>query len=470
LSRGDLGAYYEVITLLTIAATVATVGLDVGLVRYTALATDPGEMAAVRGYVRIVSRIALASSTILALGLWLFSPRLAQLFHAANLGPALRLGAISLPALVSAYVLVAPAKGLKLMWPSVLVNQLAQPAVHLIVTVSLVLAGMGLAGAVAGFTAAAVAAWVLALVLLVRLRLPAPSPHRRPATWPLIRFSAPISGMVLAGTMLLWVDTLLLGAFRTPGEVATYGIVVRLLSVTTAVLFAVIQIFGPFVAQLVARRDIPRLGEVLQIATRWTFIAAAPVLLSLVILGQPLLAFFRQPPTQGSRALVILAAAFLVDAGTGPVGHVLTMSGRSSLNLINNLAALGCNVALNLILIPRSGLIGAAWAWAIVIVLLNVTRIAEVWLLFRIAPFSSGLWKPAAAALLAAAGSMLTLHELRTMTASHPLVLIAAAGGVFYGLYVAIVWLLRLEAEDRNLIRTVLDTRLRGRRGGESPA
>ena len=45
-------------------------------------------------------------------------------------------------------------------------------------------------------------------------------------------------------------------------------------------LFAVIQIFGPFVTQLVARRELRRLGEVLQTATRWTFLAAAPVLLS----------------------------------------------------------------------------------------------------------------------------------------------------------------------------------------------
>jgi O-antigen/teichoic acid export membrane protein len=466
LSPRDLGTYYEVITLLVIAATMATVGLDVGLVRYTALAIESGDMAAVRSHVRVVSRIALGSSMVLALGLWLFSPRLAQLFHAANLGPVLRLGAISLPPLVSTSLLVAPAKGLKLMWPSVLVTQLAQPAIQLVVTVSLVLAGLGLAGAVGGFAAAAVVAWLLALTLMIRLDLPAPIAGRGTETWPLVRFSAPVSGMILAGTMLLWVDTLLLGALRTPAEVATYGIVVRLLSIASAALVAVIQIFGPFVTQLVARRDLRRLEEILQTATRWTFMAAVPALLSFMILGQPLLAFFRQPPGEGSRAILILASAFLIDAGTGPLGHILTMSGRSSLNLANNVAALVFNVALNLILIPRLGLVGAAWAWGIVIVLLGVARIAEVWLLFRIDPFGRSLWKPAIAALPAAAGSMLTLHELRAMTASPPLVLIAVAGGVFFGLYGGIVWLLRLEAEDRFLLRTVM----RLRRGGESPA
>jgi O-antigen/teichoic acid export membrane protein len=276
--------------------------------------------------------------------------------------------------------------------------------------------------------------------------------------------------MMLAGTLLLWVDTLLLGAFRTPGDVATYGIIVRLLSISAAALFAVIQIFGPFVTQLVARRNLPRLAEVLQTATRWTFTAAAPVLLLFMILGQPLLVFFRQPPTEGSRAIVILATAFLIDVGTGPIGHILTMSGRSFLNLVNNIVALGCNVALNLILIPRFGLIGAAWAWATVIVLLNAARIAEVWLLFRIGPFSRSLWKPAAAALLAGAGSMLTLHGMRSMTGSPALLLIAATGGVFFGLYGGIVWLLRPEAEDRYLIRTILKTRLRSRSGSESPS
>jgi hypothetical protein len=65
---------------------------------------------------------------------------------------------------------------------------------------------------------------------------------------------------------------------------------------------------------------------------------------------------------------------------------------------------------------------------------------------------------------------MLILHGLRSMTGSPALLLIAVAGGVFFGLYGGIVWLLRPEAEDRYLIRTILRTRLRSRKGSESPA
>ena len=47
------------------------------------------------------------------------------------------------------------------------------------------------------------------------------------------------------------------------------------------------------------------------------------------------------------------------------------MSGRSVQSLVNNLSALATNLVLNLLLIPRIGLVGAAIAWAAAIVISN---------------------------------------------------------------------------------------------------
>ena len=54
------------------------------------------------------------------------------------------------------------------------------------------------------------------------------------------------------------------------------------------------------------------------------------------------------------------------------------MSGRSGLNLANNAAAVVGNVALNLVLIPRFGIVGAAVSWAVAIV--GVNRTLTAWL------------------------------------------------------------------------------------------
>src|SRR5207249_8438862 len=125
----------------------------------------------------------------------------------------------------------------------------------------------------------------------------------------------------------------------------------------------------------------------------------------------PVLRIFHQPPSHGRIALVVLAAAFLVEAFGGPVGHVLTMSGRSWVNLANNAVSLFCNIGLNLLLIPRLGLIGAAISWAVVMVGLNVARILQVRSIFGITPFARSLARPVLA-LGVASGLAVTARHL----------------------------------------------------------
>jgi O-antigen/teichoic acid export membrane protein len=68
----------------------------------------------------------------------------------------------------------------------------------------------------------------------------------------------------------------------------------------------------------------------------------------------------------------------LVNLATGNVTVVLLMSGRSALNLANALVALVLNVTLNLVLIPRLGITGAALAWAVSLVYVNVAPLLQL--------------------------------------------------------------------------------------------
>ena len=267
-----LGVYYEVVAVLTLASTVGTLGLDVGVVRFTALAGDSGNHGHIRSVLKTGLLMAAVSSFALAVALWVAAPTLGGVFHSGEFAGALRLGVLAVPILATLSVLVAPGKGVKSMWPAVVSIQMTQPAVQLAATAVLAAGGLALGGAAGAFVVSAAVSWAVGWMMLCRLRLPKGEHSARPSAGPLVRFSAPVAGMVLTGTLLLWVDTLLLGAFRSPTEVAAYGIVVRLVAAATGVLATVIQIFGPFVTQLVTRGDLSRLRDVLHTATRWTFV------------------------------------------------------------------------------------------------------------------------------------------------------------------------------------------------------
>jgi O-antigen/teichoic acid export membrane protein len=180
-----------------------------------------------------------------------------------------------------------------------------------------------------------------------------------------------------------------------------------------------------------------------------------PLMVFLAAAGGSILSLLHQAPSGVSVAIPVLAAAFLVDALTGPVGHVLTMSGRSWLNLVNNAAAVAANVGLNLILIPRFGIAGAAISWAVVIIVVNAARVLEVRALVGILPFGPGSLRPLLALLPAAVGAIAVGRWL-VAGGSAPIVVMAIVAAVVAVLYAATLAVTGVPEDDRVFLRSLV--------------
>jgi O-antigen/teichoic acid export membrane protein len=457
-----LGAYYEIAALFSILTILAVFGLDIGVTRFTAIMSERRRFGEIRPYARSGLAIAAAASCALACLVVALAPALAHAFGSPSMATALRAGAAFIPAMTAAALLVAPSKGLKRMAPAVLAVQVVQPGAQLLLTLLLLWMGrLSLRTAAAALAMSGLLALVVAWWRGRWNRLPKPSvapaagDRRGHVTGRLLRFSLAAAGTTLTGTALLWVDTLLLGILRPTSEVAVYGLVVRLLTANAAILLAVTQILGPFAAQLAERRDLPRLQGVLRTATRLVTTLSAPFLALLLLLGVRIVTGLHQRGGIAATALPILCAAFLLDAMTGPVAQVLTMSGRPALNFANNLGGLACNIALNLALIPRLGITGAAVAWAVAIAAINAARLIEVRALLGITPFAPDLWKPAVAVAAAAVSGGATLRWAAGTDLGTAATLVATTV-VFGAVYVAAMIGLRPGEEDRRLFRVLI--------------
>jgi hypothetical protein len=115
-----------------------------------------------------------------------------------------------------------------------------------------------------------------------------------------------------------------------------------------------------------------------------------PLFLALATFAPFVLGVFGPAFAAGQSALLILSLAMLVNLGTGNVSMVLLMGGKSGWQLLNQGVSLAANIALNLWLIPRYGMSGAAVAWGVAIAVDNLMAVAEVWFLFGIGPFGPG--------------------------------------------------------------------------------
>jgi O-antigen/teichoic acid export membrane protein len=432
LQPAGAGALFELIALFTIASNTFELGADTGLLRWISRARAVGGLAQVRRVVAAALLPVAIVGTAAAVAIWVAAPDLARAFlHGLRPGEAvagIRIVAPLVPLGALSSCLVDGARGFGRTWPFLVVEGLGKPTARIILVLCALLAGLGLYGAIAAWgipVAVGLAASALMFTGILRAEIPVraahgggqgrPPPaepgsgqdperhegrHRRPqgqASGPrsrpgldFWRFTGPRAFQATFQVVILWLDILLVGAIVSGYAAGVYAAVSKLAVVGTFVLEGNRLAIGPQLSAMLARREYHRAAELFQTATRWLMLASWPLYLAFAIFPAVVLGIFGARYTAGAAALTVLSLAMLVNLGTGNVTVVLLMGGKSSWSAINAAAALVVNIGLNLLLLPRLGIVGAAIAWGASIVVDNVTAMVEVRWVLGIAPFGPG--------------------------------------------------------------------------------
>jgi O-antigen/teichoic acid export membrane protein len=157
------------------------------------------------------------------------------------------------------------------------------------------------------------------------------------------------------------IDIVLLGLLRRdPHELAAYGAAMMLAEAVTGPRYAMDPLLSAVAAATHTSGDRERLERNLREMVTWVGRLACPIGLALMIWGDLLLRLWGADYTIAFAALALLVVAHLLNATLGLHQWVVVMSGRPTLDLINNLCALVCATAVCVLAIPRLGLIGAA--------------------------------------------------------------------------------------------------------------
>ncbi|NNE24291.1 MAG: oligosaccharide flippase family protein [Rhizobiales bacterium] len=162
--------------------------------------------------------------------------------------------------------------------------------------------------------------------------------------------------------MLSYMDVIILNAWVPADQLAQYYAAARTVTLLSFVHFAVSAATAHTLAKVHASGDSQQLAAVMKRCVVWTFwptLACAAVFLPF---GHHILNIFGAGFAEGYAILPILTLGILVQAATGPVRYLLTMTGQQNLMAAMLFATAVLNVSLNLWLIPQFGNIGAAVA------------------------------------------------------------------------------------------------------------
>nr|WP_258544818.1 oligosaccharide flippase family protein [Micromonospora provocatoris] len=261
--------------------------------------------------------------------------------------------------------------------------------------------------------------------------------------------------------MVQRLDIVLLSALRGPADAAIYTAATRFLALGQLSSVALSSSVQHRLAAAFARDDRAEASQLYQAATGWLVLLSWPAYLIFAAFATPMLALFGSGYGDGRRVVVLLALTMLLATGCGMVDMVLNMAGRTAWTFYNAMTGTVLNVVGNLVLIPRYGILGAALAWTVSILVTNLVPLTQLWWSMRLHPFGAGT-RAAMALAVVALGLPL---GVATLLDAGPLVLalVTVAG---LAAYAAGVWRWR-----RTLHLDALRALRRGRnRAGEDPA
>jgi O-antigen/teichoic acid export membrane protein len=202
---------------------------------------------------------------------------------------------------------------------------------------------------------------------------------------PLLQTSTP---MLITGSVFFilgWADNIFLGIFKTEYDVGIYDAAFKIAAAPAMVLVAINAIQAPVFSDLFHRGEMNKLKASVEKGSKLLFYTSVPVCLFIWLFPSFLLGIFGEQFKTGSAALIILAGGSLVNALTGSVGVLLQMTGRQKEYNYIVITAAGINIALNIILIPAYGIIGAAIASASSIILQNIAAAFYVYKVYNFA-------------------------------------------------------------------------------------
>jgi O-antigen/teichoic acid export membrane protein len=377
LGASGYGQYAIALGWALVLVLPARMGFDYSAIRYGTMYLESDDRSSLRGFIRVsigsVTFASLLIGIIMVLAASAFASRIAVLTMAA--------AAALLPALALVGVLAVLMRITGRYFASQFYDQVLRPA-GLILLLGLFLLNNASLSARAAVLLTSIAAWLSLAALGWHFRTSfARVWTARPSFIDMRKWyvlSLPLLGVTVAQELLNQLEVILLGALADPRSAGLFSAASRLVSLMTFALAAFGIVGGPLIASAYHRGNFDELQYVTKLTTRLGLIFAVGIALLLVVGGKLLLGLFGPEFREAYVPLLILVAGGVVNAITGIVVYLATLTGRERPALVIFLSALAISLVLNLLLIPRLGIVGAAVASSTALSFWNLAMLAFV--------------------------------------------------------------------------------------------
>ncbi|WP_323191094.1 flippase [Halostella sp. PRR32] len=365
--------------------------------------------------------------------------------------PALEIFSLILIVLTFVEVIKSSFRAMEIASYPILIDKILRPTVYTFAAAATYVLSLSLYGFLLSFLFSVVLLFAVSLLFFIRKSRIRPTFSYSPSRiYEYYNYSLPVSLKDAASILYTRVDVLMVGVLLSSSSVGVYNVVVLVSSIIAFPLSAINQLFPPIASKLYSSDQKPTLNAVYKIVTRWSFTASLFLAAYLITFRDSVLQLFGSNFTTGATILILLAIAKLISGLVGPSGYVLMMSNHQYLVLCNQVTVGVLNTILNYVLIVKYGIVGAAIATALSLSVINLIRIAEVYHMEGLFPYSKAMLKPAVSGVF----GLVAMYGVKTLMGN---TLSLLFGGVFgFGVYLAGLVVLGLEDAEVRILDNVL--------------
>ena len=396
LSKSEYGLLSLSLTIINILVIFACFGLGDALPRMLSKYLSAGDYGRVRGIIDSSFVIVTAIGLFLCCCLFLWADRVSVLFSKADLAGALRLLCFMIPAWGFINLMVGIFRGFETAVPKVLFQDIVLPVLRLAAYLLIIYGGFGFNGILnAQLFVFYTTCGLFFAYAFKRLPEVIRNTPRTRVTQPLLQLSMPLLGMTILTMFAIWITPLFLGYFMASEFVGMYSAAMRLVNFLPIPLQATAFIYLPIATGLYSTGESERLRSLYVSATKWTCLITMPVAFVLIFDAEfALNLLFGSRYVPAANTLRILGAGFLFHTILGPNAMTLLACGKTKPMLLASFVAAALNCILCFLLIPSRGIIGAAMAVSLSLMILNVIFSVSLYKNHAIHPFIKNYIKP----------------------------------------------------------------------------
>lgn len=452
LGSHDYGVLSLGMAIFSFLNAFSLLGLDEGIIRFVSYFKGKNDLDSLKGTIYYSFKTILSTSIFFSILLIIFSDFISEnIFNEYELTKVLFFMALALPFSVIGQIFLSSFRAFQKAQYEVLIKELLEKSSRLLITFLLILAGFKLMGALIGFVSGMLIMASASIYFFNKKIINIFNNHIqfKDNRKELLNFSLPLLFKNFMWFIVAWTDVLMIGYFRTPSDVGVYNIALPTANLIITPAFGIMYLFLPVITELYSKNQIKDIENIYKRISKYIMLIDIPIFMTLFVLSKETITlFFGHEYINAAIPLVILSIGYLLYSLSDISVNILSVLKKTkTIFAISSLFALS-NIILNLILIPKFGIVGASIGTSISFIIGGLSIILVSYFYSRLHPFMFDYKKIFISLILTLIVSILIKNLLQLSPIANVLILIPLIW-VLYGVLIIIFKVFTKEEIDK---------------------